>query len=235
MTRIIRTCEDGSFTIYDERFMECYHSNFSAVKESLHNFLDCGLKLRMQEDNIKYINIFEMGFGTGLNTLITLLESFTNEDLKDIPVYYESLEKYPLSETEWSALAYHNELAEHFSLKTNEIETIYKRILSAEWDKKVALSDNFTLKKRCCDISDYSFSRSFDLVYYDAFSPNTQPELWSEDIFSKIYNNLNSNAILTTYSSKGSVKTALRNSGFEVKRITGVGRKKHIVRAVKLP
>lgn len=206
---------DQSPTLYVSELDEHYHSVNGAVRESVHVFINAGLKQIEKET----VNILEIGFGTGLNTILSYTE---NIKLKK-RIYYESLEKYPLS----SEII--NSLQEN-SVFSSEIS---KKIQQAIWEKPIKISDNFTLKKIQIDLLDYYPDETFDLIYFDAFSPDKQPELWTEDIFTKLYAATETNGILVTYSAKGIIKQALRKVGFTVKRLKGPEGKRHMVKAVK--
>lgn len=216
MAQIITT-NDGSHTIVNEQFNESYHSQHGAIMESRHVFIEAGFQ-RIQKSQVA---VFEVGFGTGLNAWLTLLEAEKNKQ----HVYYESIELYPIEISTSNAL--------NFAALTGGNLQQFALLHLCEWSKPVAVSPHFTLHKVRVNLLDYSIQEIFDVVYFDAFSPDTQPELWSKDIFSKIYKSLNHNGILTTYSSKGLVKQNLRAAGFTVQRLQGAGGKRHMLRAVK--
>jgi tRNA U34 5-methylaminomethyl-2-thiouridine-forming methyltransferase MnmC len=207
---------DGSSSIFDSQFGENFHSTHGAIAESMHVYIKNGLKL-IDSDKIK---ILEIGFGTGLNCLLTILNIDTNQK-----ILYHSIEKYPLNKENISKLNY--------SKLLNIKSDIFENISNLEWDFESEILHNFYLKKLNIDLLDFNSSEYYDVIYFDAFSPNTQPELWTSEIFIKMFNNLKSGGILTTYSAKGDVKRALRNAGFEVFRISGPNGKRHILRALK--
>jgi tRNA U34 5-methylaminomethyl-2-thiouridine-forming methyltransferase MnmC len=157
-----------------------------------------------------------VGFGTGLNALLTWQEA----ERLNFPVYYEAIEKYPLSEEEAAALNYH------------EREKVM-RLHACRWDTPEVLSPRFTLYKRHTDLLDYVPAGRFEVIYFDAFSSSVQPELWRKEVFGKLYEALNPGGVLVTYSAKGTVKTALRDVGFAVERLAGAPGKRHMVRATK--
>ena len=211
----ILTTEDGSFTIKNNLFDETYHSINGAYAESMHVFINSGF-LHLQAATV---NIFEVGFGTGLNALLTFNEA---QKLKK-KVNYVCIEKFPIDINQAKNLNY---------AKLSEDETAFLKFHSLEWNKKHFLSDFFEFSKIKQDFTHYNFTEQFDLIYFDAFSFETQPEMWSSEIFKKIYKSTNKNGILVTYSSKGIVKQNLREAGFFVKRLKGY-KKRHILRAEK--
>ncbi|MCX7863299.1 MAG: tRNA (5-methylaminomethyl-2-thiouridine)(34)-methyltransferase MnmD [Bacteroidales bacterium] len=207
---------DQSFTIRDNVFNETFHSLSGAISESMYVFIQNGLQLFHSSS---HLNIFEMGFGTGLNALLTYLKK-----PKDQYIYYESIDLYPIT---------HNFFKPLFSIFQNDEQTTYKKMLYAPWNESSQIDEMFLLKKIQADFLQYTFHQSFDLIYYDAFCPKTQPQLWSEEMMRKIYNALSPNGILVTYASSGIVKTNLRNTGFHVKRLPALPPKKHMIRAQK--
>ncbi|MDD2492011.1 MAG: tRNA (5-methylaminomethyl-2-thiouridine)(34)-methyltransferase MnmD [Bacteroidales bacterium] len=230
MRRKVIISEDGSKTLTLEDFQESYHSIHGALSESLHIFIREGLNYYISKNPERSkISILEAGLGTGLNCLLTAIE-LTNYPMTK-RVNYITVEKFPVTMDEAELLNY-----PALFPGNNEAEEIYKTIHGSNWNSTTEISDRMNIVK-----IDNSFEDEFpklsdnsiDIVYYDAFSPETQPELWSDVIFRDIYRALKPGGILVTYSSKGIVKRALRESGFEVKRLQGPKGKKHIVRAEK--
>ncbi len=217
MSPQIITTADNSHTIKNEQFNETYHSERGALLEAMHVFIEAGFR---QVEKAQ-VAVFEVGFGTGLNAWLTLLEAEkTGQD-----VYYESIELYPIDISTSSSL--------NFAALTHGDAQLFDLLHQCEWNRPVAITPRFTLHKVKCNLLDYSHQQMFDVVYFDAFSPDTQPELWTENIFQNIYSSLNPNGLLTTYSSKGLVKQNLRSAGFRVQRLQGAGGKRHMVSAVK--
>lgn len=212
---IIET-DDGSFTIKNQLFDETYHSVFGAISESNYVFIDAGFLCL----NKKEFSVFEVGFGTGINALLSLKAS-VNFSKK---VHYTAIEKYVV-ENETI-----NKLTENFDDETDK--SLFKKITNAKWNENVEISENFELLKIEADFTEYDFVDSFDLIYFDAFSFETQAEMWSEKMFKKLFDAMNENGILVTYSSKGEVKRNLRSAGFIVKRLKGF-KKRHMLRAIK--
>jgi tRNA U34 5-methylaminomethyl-2-thiouridine-forming methyltransferase MnmC len=217
MIRQIILTEDGSHTIFVPEMGEHYHSVHGAIQESLHIFIKNGYK---KYDN-NSISILEVGFGTGLNAFLTLLES--NSDKKS--VYYESWEAFPLSGEESGILNYPELL--------NTGAEYFKAIHQADWEISIPLTNQFMLKKVHGDIRNFNAECKFDLVYFDAFGPDFQPELWESGIFKKIYRVMNENARLVTYSAKGQVRRNLREAGFLVEKAPGPPGKREITIAIK--
>lgn len=219
MNELILT-SDGSHTLKSSQFDATYHSIHGAIEESQVVFIKAGFHLMMQSQREKII-ILEVGFGTGLNALLTLLES----ENSNIEVHYHTLEPFPIKETAFLGLNY------------NELLSVDKDVLIklhlAEFDTPTNIRQQFFITKHKTTLEDFNTNISFDLVYYDAFAPSCQPELWTADIFRKVYNLMNTNAILTTYCAKGEVKRNLKSVGFELEALPGPGRKREITRAIK--
>ncbi len=216
--KVIQT-EDGSSTIYLPDLDETYHSKFGAINEAQHVFIDNGLaKLKELE-----ISVLEVGFGTGLNSLLTLLYSENNR----LNINYITIEKYPLPQDIVSSLNY--------SKTVVGAEKYFDKIHEVEWDRSHQLSEYFTLKKVVADILDdnLSLQQNIDLIYFDAFAPSKQAELWNEKLFKKLHDCLNEDGKLVTYSSAGVVKQALRSAGFTVKRLQGPPGKHHMLFCIK--
>ncbi len=208
----IEITEDGSPTLFHPIIGDSYHSLHGAVTESNHIYISVGFDHLQRDD----ISILEVGFGSGLNALLTLRRS---ESLAR-RVNYRAIELYPLDMATVEALEYSKD--QYFNL-----------LHSCEWGVDIDITPNFTLRKECVDLLSYNFDGVFDLIYFDAFAPDSQPELWSETVFRSIFNAMRSGGVLVTYSSKGLVKRALRSVGFEVLRLAGPVGKRHILRAVK--
>jgi tRNA U34 5-methylaminomethyl-2-thiouridine-forming methyltransferase MnmC len=217
-----RTTEDGSHTLYRPDLDEHYHSVYGAIGESQHIFIESGLLPSIQEKN--QIDILEVGFGTGLNALLTLL--LVTE--KNIFVNYTAIELYPLDKPTWSRLNY-----PEYILKAGA-ESAFGKLHDAEWGKEVHVNNKFTVLKLNEDLLAWIPAvNSYDLVYFDAFGPDVQPELWTEEIFMKIYHGLRMEGVLVTYSTKGAVKRNLKSAGFGIEKLPGPKGKREILRACK--
>lgn len=216
LRRIVQT-DDGSSSIFVEKLGEHYHSHFGAIQESKHIFIETALAQISKTD----INVLEFGFGTGLNALLTL--EFAEKH--KIKINYISIEKYPV-ELKYIERLNYNELIPKVG---NKFIDLHK----TEWNKSIDISDYFSIHKIENDFLETELPKNIDVVFFDAFSPDTQPELWTVELFKKIYNCMNNQSVLTTYSSKGIVKQALREVGFTVKRLEGPIGKHHILNALK--
>jgi len=210
--KIIKT-EDNSSTLFSERFKEHYHSTFGAVNESQHIFIDAGLKSLAKVE----ISIFEMGFGTGLNALLSLNYAKANS----IKINYHTIEKYPVSKDVYEKLSFSKDES-------------FIKLHSSKWGVNIQLSDSFILNKQEVGLQDFEHKIFYDLVYFDAFSPDIQPELWTEEVFRNLYNHMNNGAVLMTYSVKGIVKRALKASGFTIEKLPGPIGKREILKATKI-
>ena len=220
MIRQIQITSDNSLTIYQPDLDETYHSKNGALTESMHVFIDKGFNEIIKHK--KTVNIFEVGFGTGLNTILTIIEAFA----KNIVCNYQAIEAFPLDIALINELKYKTIIPQNFN-------SAFQNIHSVKWDEEFLITDNFKFKKTHAAFEHYKFEQPFDLIYFDAFAPEKQPELWTEEIFKKIYNSINEGGILVTYSSKGEVKRNLRSAGFFVERLDGPPGKRHMVRARK--
>ncbi|MDR2449361.1 MAG: tRNA (5-methylaminomethyl-2-thiouridine)(34)-methyltransferase MnmD [Prevotellaceae bacterium] len=216
MKRQFIITDDGSHTLFVPELNETYHSIRGAVQESLHVFLRAGFHYIVSCPITLPLQILEVGFGTGLNALLTWQEA---ERLR-FPVHYETVEKYPLSAEEAAALNYP---------EREKLACLH----GGRWEVPEVLSPCFTLCKKHVDLLEYTPAGHFDVIYFDAFAPDVQPELWDKNIFCKLYDALNSGGALVTYSAKGTVKRTLRETGFEVQRLAGAMGKRHMIRAIK--
>lgn len=214
----IVTTKDGSHSIYVQALDEHYHSVHGAITESQHVFVEAGLK-QLKKNHIR---ILEMGFGTGLNALLTLAEASKS----DISIVYTGIERYPLERTITDLLNYE-------SIIDPAWKGILKRIHDSQWQQEVLIKPGFILKKIQCDMHEMDEVDEFDLVFFDAFAPKKQPELWTENLFRQIFRSMRSNSILTTYSSKGMVRRNLKAAGFRVEKIPGPPGKREMTRAYK--
>jgi tRNA U34 5-methylaminomethyl-2-thiouridine-forming methyltransferase MnmC len=214
---IIKT-NDGSTTIHLPEWNESYHSKHGAIQEAYHVFIKNGLALFEG----KPISILEIGFGTGLNCFITYLEAKKNEQA----INYVGVEAYPIPMEEALQMNYVNEI--------NPAEnTVFKQLHEYRWEQQNAITDIFTLTKRQQFFQDINDSNAFDLIYFDAFGFRVQPELWSEEIFAKMFTTLKPNGILVTYACRTSIKNAMLSAGFSVEKLPGAPGKREMLRATK--
>lgn len=220
MERQIITTADGSKTIFIPEWNEHYHSSHGALQEAQHVFIQHGLYTSSGD----YLTILEMGFGTGLNALLTYFASEKRQQY----VHYIGIEAFPPSTEEINSMDYAS-----FS-SASETASVYTRMHEAEWEKPVSLSEHFVLEKQQCTLPEARVTEgSVDLVYYDAFGPRVQPELWTADIFRQVYAWLAPGGILVTYCAKGQVKRDLKSVGFLVESLPGPPGKREMTRAIK--
>lgn len=225
MKREILITSDGSTTIHLPDWNEQYHSKHGAIQEAMHVFIKHGLSLfyNATENEKDGISILEIGFGTGLNVFITFLEAQKNS----LTIDYVGVEAYPVSNSEIDKLNYISEL------KASSFKEVFNSLHSTSWDKKIAISNNFQLTKRKQFFEDINDKNSFNIIYFDAFGAQNQPELWTAIIFEKMYKALREKGVLVTYSAKGSVRRALQEVGFNVERLPGPPGKREMLRATK--
>lgn len=214
--------EDGSASLFIAELDEHYHSVHGALQESKHVFIQAGLHHKISQTGD--LHILEIGFGTGLNALLTCIEG--SEHKKKI--VYTAIEKYPLNESLYSQLNYCS-LLEH-----TDCPALLNAIHTAEWEILNTISDYFILKKCKMNIEDVSFQNQFDIIYFDAFAPSAQPELWTTEIFQAMYDALKVNGTLVTYCAKGIVKRTMKSVGFVIEALPGPIGKREMTRAIKL-
>jgi tRNA U34 5-methylaminomethyl-2-thiouridine-forming methyltransferase MnmC len=219
---VIKT-NDGSSTVQLEDSGLTYHSKHGAIQESQHIFIDSGLSFTLQHSTKSELHIFEMGFGTGLNCLL----SFKAVDQLPVNIFYTAIELYPLPPEVYHSLNYSTDDSLYPYTDT------FERMHSAEWNLPVQLSTTFQLLKIRADITSVNLSGRYDIIYYDAFAPTANPDQWTGEIFSKLADALNPGSLLLTYSSRVSVRRALQSAGFVVEKIPGPFGKREIVRAKK--
>lgn len=213
---------DGSHTLESKRFGVSYHSHFGAVEESLTVFLSAGFHaLRLK--GWTSIRIFEMGFGTGLNALLSKIEA----DKFQIPCFYHGIEAYPIDTDVAASLNY------TAALQCSEEEDSFLRMHTCPSDEELVLSDYFTFKKSIGNIETFNFENQYDVIYFDAFAPSAQPELWKPELLGRLYKYLEDGGILVTYCAKGQFKRDLKAVGFEVEALPGPGKKREMTRAWK--
>lgn len=213
----IKKTEDNSDTLFSTQFGETYHSIRGAYKESMHVFINAGL----EEVDKSEISVFEVGFGTGLNAFLSLIYAEKNDKI----IHYFTVEKFPVD----------IEVAEKLNFAENfaNYQQKFTQLHVEEWGREQEISKNFIFLKEEIDFNNFEFKQKFDVIFFDAFSYDSQPEMWSAENFKKIYSAMNKGGILVTYSAKGIVKQSLREVGFEVKRLKGY-KKRHMLRAKKL-
>jgi tRNA U34 5-methylaminomethyl-2-thiouridine-forming methyltransferase MnmC len=216
MERKIIISEDGSHSLYVPELNEHYHSIRGAIQESRHIFIASGLLVCKK----RKISILEIGFGTGLNAILSL--QFALE--KKVKIEYTAIEKYPLIKNEWSRLNYGKLVSDGED---------FLKIHESPWGSLNRINDYFSLNKIQEDLRTVKYNGLYDLVYFDAFAPDIQPSLWTEEIFLKIFNVMKSSGLLLTYSVKGSVRRSMEACGFITERLPGPPGKRQILRAFK--
>ncbi|MBK9935349.1 MAG: tRNA (5-methylaminomethyl-2-thiouridine)(34)-methyltransferase MnmD [Cytophagaceae bacterium] len=206
----VKITDDGSITLFSEQFNQHYHSKFGAKTESDHIFLELGFAYAAEKfENIK---IFEMGFGTGLNSWLSALSA---EKFK-IKTSYFGIEKFPVE-------------ANIFEKFPDDLKLFHQSV----WNVEVQINDFFIFKKQKISLEEVDLGSDFNLIYYDAFAPEAQPELWTEKIFKKLFDSLVPDGILTTYCSKAYVQRNLKASGFRIEKHPGPPHKREVLRAIK--
>ena len=219
MKKEIILTKDGSTSIFLPELNETYHSKFGAIQEAKHVFIKNGLSLL----NDKSISILEIGFGTGLNAFITFLEAIKSNQ----HINYVGVEAFPVELELVENLNYVSEL------QALEHQMIFKEIHDSNWEIENEISSNFKLTKREQKFQDISDSNQYNLIYFDAFGFDVQPELWNEEIFQQMYNALLPKGILVTYACRTSIKKAMLNAGFRVEKLPGAPGKREMLRAFK--
>ncbi|WP_299245711.1 tRNA (5-methylaminomethyl-2-thiouridine)(34)-methyltransferase MnmD [uncultured Aquimarina sp.] len=223
LKREIITTSDGSTTIHFPELDEHYHSIHGAINEAKHVFIKSGFDHILGARNFPELNILEIGFGTGLNAFITYLEALrTNQKIN-----YIGVEAYPVPLDEIKFLNYVDQLS------ALNYQTVFDKMHQSYWEDRTMISSSFFLTKRKQLFLDIDDKNCFNLIYFDAFGARVQPELWSVDIFEKMYEALMDKGVLVTYSAKGSVRRAMQEVGFVVERLPGPPGKREMLRATK--
>lgn len=212
---------DGSHTFYMPEINEYYHSHHGAIQEALHVFIKNGLH---QFVDHKEITIFEVGFGTGFNTLLTCLES----EKSKLKINYIGLEAFPLEVDEYADLNFAT------SIEDKNASVYFEKIHSANWEEKTTISDNFSILKLKNTLENVVLAEnSLDLIYFDAFGPRVQPEMWTIELFQKLYDALKTGGVFVTYCAKGQVKRDLKSVGFALETLAGPPGKREMIRCHK--
>lgn len=222
MERKIMLTADGSATVYVPELGTAYHSRHGALAESMHVYIESGLAyFRYLHPELRGCRIFEMGLGTGLNAWLSARYAEEHR----FSIYYEAVERYPLSTAETDQLNYAGLFGSGAAL--------WQALHAAPWGQLVDLNDVFALHKQHTDLHHWKAAAPFHVVYYDAFAPGDQPDLWSEDVFRMLYTAMLPGGILVTYCSKSVVRKALQAAGFTVQKIPGPRGKREILRAIR--
>lgn len=217
----IITTGDGSHSLLNTALNETYHSVHGAKRESIHVFIKHGLEYFLERNAVDTVKIFEVGFGTGLNALLTA--NFAQ--LHHQKISYTSIEAFPLDETIWKKLNY---------TESNEDAVLFERLHTATWEEESPINDFFSLMKLKTTLQGIPLQENaFDVVYFDAFAPSKQPELWAIEMLQKVFTTLKPNGVFVTYCAKGQLKRDLKTIGFSVETLAGPPGKKEMVRALK--
>lgn len=219
MKREIIKTADGSHTIYLPDWNENYHSKHGAIQEAYHVFIKTGL----EHLNRKDYRILEIGFGTGLNALITRIEALKHK----LSINYTGVEAYPVPKEEYNLLNYCEEL------EGEGLEQLFEQLHQVSWEEAHDLGNDFSLTKQEKTFDKIADQAAYNLIYFDAFGPRVQPELWTEEIFERMYAALETGGVLVTYCAKGSVRRNMQAVGFTVERLPGPPGKREMLRATK--
>lgn len=222
MRREIITTKDGSKTIHIPEWNEQYHSTHGAIQEAKHVYIKHGLAFFMEQINNlkKTISVLEIGFGTGLNAYLTALEV----DNSNTKIEYTGVEAYPVLEAEIKQLNY---------TKTEREKLIFNAIHNSKWESFKTCTNSFKLNKQKKTFDSINDIDVFDVIYFDAFGPRVQPELWTQPIFNAMYKALNTKGVLVTYCAQGHARRAMITAGFKVTKEEGPPGKRHMLRAIK--
>jgi tRNA U34 5-methylaminomethyl-2-thiouridine-forming methyltransferase MnmC len=215
----LQVTADGSHTLFNSVMDEHYHSTNGAVQESKHVFIAAGMQHQKKRDVV----VFEVGFGTGLNAFLTLIEAME----QNRKVIYYSVERYPVDLSVVETLNYAQEVAP-------EQTTLYKALHTATWDQLVEITPYFSIYKIKGDSNSCTLPPAIDLIYFDAFAPDKQPEMWSQLIFDRLFAHTAWGGILTTYCAKGVVRRMMQSAGYSMERIPGPPGKREMLRATKV-
>lgn len=219
MKREIIITSDGSTSIHLPEWEESYHSKHGAIQEAQHVFIKNGLSLCKGQS----VSVLEIGFGTGLNAFITFLESQKINQNID----YVGVEGFPISTDEVVQMNYVNQL------NASQFEAEFKTMHISDWEENVTISETFRLTKRKQLFNEINDKNQFDIIYFDAFGYRVQPELWSVEIFTKMFEALKEGGILVTYACRGPIKNAMKEAGFKIEKLAGPPGKREMLRGWK--
>ncbi|MCS6824191.1 MAG: tRNA (5-methylaminomethyl-2-thiouridine)(34)-methyltransferase MnmD [Cytophagaceae bacterium] len=214
---------DGSHTLYLKSLDETYHSRHGAIRESQHIYINHGLHFFVSTSKATHVNILEIGFGTGLNALLSLFYA----EINNVNIQYTAIEPYPL----------HFDIVQQLNYQDKsdnpQARKFYQQLHTTTWNRKNVLTHRFTLIKINQTLEDFESENSFDVIYFDAFAPSKQPDIWSEENIKKIYRYMNTRAVLTTYCAQGLFRRNLKEVGFKVHSLQGPPGKKEMTLAIK--
>jgi tRNA U34 5-methylaminomethyl-2-thiouridine-forming methyltransferase MnmC len=220
MHREIQLTADGSHTIAIPEMNTSYHSYHGAIAESRHVFIEAGLLPLIKQSTDQHIHILEIGFGTGLNALLSIKEATKHQFF----VHYTAIEPFPLSREE-------TEQINHGRLLFMEEEGM--QLHACAWEQDIHFNEYFTLKKLNRPLLELNLLSPVNCIYFDAFAPVVQPEIWTQPVFERLYSFLTHGGLLVTYCSKSEVRRAMTAAGFTVTKMPGPYGKREMVRATK--
>ena len=215
------TTGDGSHSLHAPQFGVSYHSRYGAITETNHVFINAGLRYKALVQ--REIAILETGFGTGLNAWMTLLEAAR----RGLEIQYTSLEIFPLTNEKAASLNYPELLGSE-----NEAAG-FMALHEAAWDIATEIAPEFTFEKCAVSIETFRRESAFDIIYFDAFAPQAQPELWTQEVMQNMYDSLRPDGVLVTYCAQGEFKRRLKRAGFTVERLEGPPGKREMTRATR--
>ena len=213
--------EDGSHSLFSEQYGVSYHSKYGAIQETQHVFINAALRFKAVIQ--KEISILEIGFGTGLNAYMTLLEAAK----RDLLIKYTAIEAYPISLQQATTLNYPALL----NKATTQAE--FLQMHAADWATTLRITEQFQFIKQQIKFEAIDYDHQFDIIYFDAFAPNAQPELWEAEVLANMYKALKEDGVLVTYCAKGVVKRTLKAVGFQIEALKGPPGKREMTRAIK--
>jgi 2-amino-4-hydroxy-6-hydroxymethyldihydropteridine diphosphokinase len=221
LNREIQVTADGSKTIFIPAWNETYHSNHGAIQEAEHVFIQHGFNQFLDK---KTLHVLEIGFGTGLNALLTLRSASEH----NIKVHYTGIEAFPVNYEMAMQMEYETKIS------TGKFSAEYEQLHASSWEEEHAISTHFTLMKNQILLQNFKPEKeTFDLIYFDAFGPRAQEEMWNIEHFNNLFHSLKENGIFVTYCAKGQVKRDLKTVGFEVESLPGPPGKREMTRAKK--
>ena len=216
----IQNTADGSPTLFVPSLNESYHSHKGALSESQYVYIECGLQYFAQVNSSEKIRVFEVGFGTGLNAVLSW--QFAASDQQKIE--YETVEAFPILPEIWQKLHY---------FQSQQEKEIFQKLHEMDWGSDQAVDEFFTFKKFDSTLESIETSGAYDVIFFDAFAPSKQADIWRIENLEKIFHSMNPSGVLVTYCSQGQFKRNLKQLGFEVEVLPGALEKKEMVRAIK--
>lgn len=221
---IVIHTEDGSTSLFHKGLQETYHSVHGAIQESQHVFIEAGLYHWLQVSNRHHVSVLEIGFGTGLNAMLTALAA----EKMAVEIEYETIEPFPLAMEMVTLLNY------PFIIGTDKAKSVFQNLHQTEWNNPKEISPYFHFLKRDLRLQEADFSNEkFDLIFFDAFGPDKQPDMWDRSNMLKLAEAMKPHGVFVTYSAKGQLKRDLVSLGLLVEKIPGPPGKREMIRATK--